>query len=277
MNEAERGSLLPLLAVVLLVAATLVVAVGRLGEAAVARAHARAAADAAALAGAAESRAAAAASRRGQRGQPADLRAPWARRARHGAVGPGACDRARSGGGVVRAPQWRTVGSGRRSLTRSQRLPQGRRVRRVIRKVDPWTVLRFSVLFYLSILLVVLVAGFALWQVASATGVRDNAENFVGELVGAGLPPTRPGPSSRTATARTTTTASGAGGSSRHRRSAAWCSSWSAPARTCCSSCSTTSSATSWAGSRSPCSRRTPHRVPSSERDYPERPSLRGL
>ena len=59
MNEAERGSVLPLLAVVLVVAATLVVAVGRLGEAAVARAHARAAADATALAGAAESRAAA--------------------------------------------------------------------------------------------------------------------------------------------------------------------------------------------------------------------------
>ncbi len=65
-------------------------------------------------------------------------------------------------------------------------MPQGRRVRRVIRRVDPWTVLRFSVLFYLSIFLVVLVAGVALWQVASATGVRDNAESFVGELVGAG-------------------------------------------------------------------------------------------
>src|SRR5437870_11863155 len=61
MNEAERGSVLPLLAVVLLLATALVVAIGRLGEAAVARAHARAAADAAALAGAAESRAAAAA------------------------------------------------------------------------------------------------------------------------------------------------------------------------------------------------------------------------
>jgi len=65
-------------------------------------------------------------------------------------------------------------------------LPQGRRVRRVIRRVDPWTVLRFSVFFYLSIFLVVLVAGVALWQVASVTGVRDNAEGFVGELVGAG-------------------------------------------------------------------------------------------
>lgn len=60
MNEAERGSLLPLLAVILVVAATLIVAIGRLGEAAAARAHARAAADAAALAGAAEDRAAAA-------------------------------------------------------------------------------------------------------------------------------------------------------------------------------------------------------------------------
>ena len=65
-------------------------------------------------------------------------------------------------------------------------MPQGRRVRRVIRKIDPWTVLRFSVFLYLSIFLVVLVAGFALWQVAAATGVRDKAEGFVGELVGAG-------------------------------------------------------------------------------------------
>ena len=64
-------------------------------------------------------------------------------------------------------------------------MPQGRRVRRVIRKVEPWTVLRFSVLFYLSICLVLLVAGVALWQVASSTGVRDNVEGFMGELIGA--------------------------------------------------------------------------------------------
>lgn len=65
-------------------------------------------------------------------------------------------------------------------------MPQGRRVRRVIRRVEPWTVLRFSVFFYLSIFLVLLVAGEVLWQVASATKVRDNVEGFVGELVGAG-------------------------------------------------------------------------------------------
>lgn len=65
-------------------------------------------------------------------------------------------------------------------------MQQGRRVRRVIRRIEPWTVLRFSVLFYLSIFLVLLVAGEVLWQVASATKVRDNIEGFVGELVGAG-------------------------------------------------------------------------------------------
>jgi hypothetical protein len=64
-------------------------------------------------------------------------------------------------------------------------VPQARRVRRVIRKVEPWTVLRFSLFFYLSICLVLLVAGVVLWQVGDSTGVRDNVEGFVGELIGA--------------------------------------------------------------------------------------------
>ena len=59
MKDAERGSLLPVFAVILVVSATLALAVGRLGEAAVARAHAQTAADAAALAGAADGRTAA--------------------------------------------------------------------------------------------------------------------------------------------------------------------------------------------------------------------------
>jgi hypothetical protein len=59
MDDTERGSLLPLLGLILLLAATCALAIGRVGEAAVARARARTAADAAALAGAAEGRAAA--------------------------------------------------------------------------------------------------------------------------------------------------------------------------------------------------------------------------
>ena len=61
-------------------------------------------------------------------------------------------------------------------------MAQGRRARRVIRKVDTWTVLRFSVLFYASLLVVVLVAGILLWIAASSVGVIDNFEDFVKEL-----------------------------------------------------------------------------------------------
>ncbi len=55
-------------------------------------------------------------------------------------------------------------------------------MRQVVRKVDPWTVLRFSVLFYLSLLVVWLVAGTLLWLAASASGVIDNLERFVEDL-----------------------------------------------------------------------------------------------
>ena len=61
-------------------------------------------------------------------------------------------------------------------------MAQGRRVRRVIRKIDPWTVLRFSVLFWASMLVVWLVAGTLLWVAASSVGVIDNVEKFIKEL-----------------------------------------------------------------------------------------------
>ncbi len=55
-------------------------------------------------------------------------------------------------------------------------------MRRILRRVDPWTVLRFSVLFYLCLLVVSLVAGLLLWAAASTTGVIDNFERFIKEL-----------------------------------------------------------------------------------------------
>ena len=60
MRGGERGSAVPLLALIVLVAGGAIVLVGRIGGAAVERASARTAADAAALAGAADGRAAAA-------------------------------------------------------------------------------------------------------------------------------------------------------------------------------------------------------------------------
>jgi hypothetical protein len=59
---------------------------------------------------------------------------------------------------------------------------EGQRVRRVVRRVDPWTVLRFSLVFYLCMLVVWLVAGVLLWLAASLSGLIDNLERFVTDL-----------------------------------------------------------------------------------------------
>ncbi|MBV8982578.1 MAG: DUF3566 domain-containing protein [Acidimicrobiia bacterium] len=58
-----------------------------------------------------------------------------------------------------------------------------RRTRRVIRRFDLWSVLRFSLIFYLCMFLILLVAGIVLWLVATVTGVRGNIENFVSDLI----------------------------------------------------------------------------------------------
>jgi hypothetical protein len=52
-------------------------------------------------------------------------------------------------------------------------------VRRVLRRIDPWTVLRFSALLYASLLVVFVVAGTLLWTAASVVGVIDNVEGFM--------------------------------------------------------------------------------------------------
>jgi len=60
---------------------------------------------------------------------------------------------------------------------------QGRRVRLVVRRVEPWTVLKFSVLLFATLYLVFLVAGLVLWAAATATGLRENIEKFIGDLI----------------------------------------------------------------------------------------------
>ena len=51
-----------------------------------------------------------------------------------------------------------------------------------IRKVDLWSVLKISICFYLTALLVLLLSGVVLWWIASAVGVISNIENFIGDL-----------------------------------------------------------------------------------------------
>ncbi|TMK85115.1 MAG: hypothetical protein E6G57_14150 [Actinobacteria bacterium] len=57
------------------------------------------------------------------------------------------------------------------------------RARQVIRRFDLWSVLRFSLIFYLCMFLILLVAGIVLWLVATITGVRGNIENFISDLI----------------------------------------------------------------------------------------------
>jgi len=54
-----------------------------------------------------------------------------------------------------------------------------RRTRRVVSKVDSLSVLRFSLLLYLSLYLVVVVAAVVLWAVATVVGAVDNIERFI--------------------------------------------------------------------------------------------------
>jgi hypothetical protein len=70
------------------------------------------------------------------------------------------------------------AGSSRRDRRRNTRL-RARQVTRVIRRVDPWSVLRVSAVLYLCSWLVMTVAGVILWQVARATGTLDNLQDFL--------------------------------------------------------------------------------------------------
>ena len=58
-------------------------------------------------------------------------------------------------------------------------MAQGRRVRRVVRKIDTWSVLKVSALFFLSLVLVLLIAGVILWAGGSVVGAIDGVEKFM--------------------------------------------------------------------------------------------------
>lgn len=62
------------------------------------------------------------------------------------------------------------------------RVARGRRTRRVVRKVDVWTVFKMSLLFYLCIFLVLLIAGIVLWNIADAFNVIHSIEKFIRSL-----------------------------------------------------------------------------------------------
>ncbi len=58
------------------------------------------------------------------------------------------------------------------------RRPRVRKVTRVVRHVDPWTVFKVAAIFSLVVYGVLLTAGVLLWNVANTTGTVDNLERF---------------------------------------------------------------------------------------------------
>lgn len=69
----------------------------------------------------------------------------------------------------------------RKDRPRVVRLPRRTRIRkvsRVIRSIDAWSVFKVSVVFYMAMYVVFLVAGVLLWNVAYSTGTIDNVSGF---------------------------------------------------------------------------------------------------
>ena len=66
-------------------------------------------------------------------------------------------------------------------ITGRRRL-QARKVRRVIRHIDPWSVLTFSVMFHLCLFAALLLASALVFNVAEEAGTIENLESFIREL-----------------------------------------------------------------------------------------------
>jgi len=58
------------------------------------------------------------------------------------------------------------------------RRPRVRRVTRVVRHVDPWSVFKVAALLHFAAYLVALTSGVLLWRVADRTGTLDNVERW---------------------------------------------------------------------------------------------------
>ncbi len=58
------------------------------------------------------------------------------------------------------------------------RKPRVRKVTRVVRHVDPWSVFKIAIIANLVLYVILLTAGVLLWNVANATGTVDNVERF---------------------------------------------------------------------------------------------------
>jgi hypothetical protein len=59
---------------------------------------------------------------------------------------------------------------------------RARRVKRIVRHIDPWSVLKLSLLFYACLFVVFMVAGTLLWNLAGAAGTISSIEGFIKDI-----------------------------------------------------------------------------------------------
>jgi len=71
---------------------------------------------------------------------------------------------------------------GRRLHRERIQVVRGRRSRRIVRRVDTWTVAKVSMMFYLCALLVIVIAGIILWNLASAFGIIHSIDRSIRSL-----------------------------------------------------------------------------------------------
>lgn len=65
------------------------------------------------------------------------------------------------------------------STKRRRRRPRVRKVTRVLRRVDAWSVFKLSMFFWLTVYAILLIAGVLLWSIIVQTGTLDNLEKFL--------------------------------------------------------------------------------------------------
>ena len=70
----------------------------------------------------------------------------------------------------------------RRDLRGRRQKFEARRVRRIIRHIDPWSVLKLSLVFFLCIWFMSMVAVVIIWSIAQSAGTIGKIEGFVNDL-----------------------------------------------------------------------------------------------
>jgi len=90
-------------------------------------------------------------------------------------------DKGSDGQGRMRRRERRAV---TRDATPSRRPPRmrARKVHRLVRHIEPWSVLKISLIFFFCIWVILLTSAVLLWQVASSSGIIDNVESFIEEI-----------------------------------------------------------------------------------------------